>query len=106
MPIEITGQPGNSAVTRNSGQDSGANVTDTAQQQVPQPTAGAGNQDTVSLTDTASQLQKLENTIAELPVVDSERVDNIRQSIASGNFEIDSARVADKLLNFEQSFGI
>ena len=106
MPIEITGQPGNSVIGKNSGQASGADVTNVGTNPTQQQETGpSSTQDTVSLTQTASQLQQLENTIADLPVVDTQRVESIRQSIASGSFEIDSARVADKLLNFEQSFG-
>jgi len=106
MPIEITGQPG-ASVNRNSGQEAGANVTDIASNSSQQQETGASStQDTVSLTQRAGQLQQLENTLAELPVVDTQRVESIRQSIATGSFEIDSGRVADKLLNFEQSLGI
>lgn len=104
MPIEITGQPGTS-VNRNGSQDT-SNVTNIAQKPEQQQTGSGSTQDTVSLTQRASQLQRLENTLADLPVVDTQRVERIRQSIATGSFEIDSSRVADKLLNFEQSLGV
>jgi negative regulator of flagellin synthesis FlgM len=106
MPIEITGQPGNNVVGKNSGQASGNEVTSvTAKPEEQQETGPSSTKDTVSLTQAGSQLNQLENTISKLPVVDTQRVESIKQSIASGSFEIDSARVADKLLNFEQSFG-
>lgn len=61
----------------------------------------AGHSDQVSLTDKASQLNALEKHIAELPVVDTQRVEQIQRAIAAGNFEIQPARIADKMLAFE-----
>jgi len=105
MPIEITGQPGNNVVGKNAGQASGEVTSVTSKPEEQQETGASSTRDTVSLTQAGNQLNQLENTIAKLPVVDTQRVESIKQSIASGSFEIDSARVADKLLNFEQSFG-
>jgi negative regulator of flagellin synthesis FlgM len=68
-----------------------------AQQETGKPSTG----DTVSLTDTAQQLRKLENTLSELPVVDSQRVEDIRAAIANGSYEVDPTRVAEKLINFD-----
>ncbi|MDH5784969.1 MAG: flagellar biosynthesis anti-sigma factor FlgM [Chromatiales bacterium] len=69
---------------------------------VPQQETGATNAtDSVSLTDTAAHLQKLENTIAALPVVDSQRVEEIRNAITNGEYQIDAANIADKLINLD-----
>jgi negative regulator of flagellin synthesis FlgM len=57
--------------------------------------------DSVSLTDTAARLQKLENTIAELPVVDSQRVEDIRSAISNGEYEVDPGRIAEKMVSFD-----
>lgn len=57
--------------------------------------------DTVSLTDTATRLRSLENTLATLPVVDSQRVEDIQQALAEGRFEIDPERIAAKMMSFE-----
>lgn len=57
--------------------------------------------DTVSLSDTASRMHSLQNTLAQLPVVDTQRVENIQRAIAEGTFEIDPNRVAEKMLGFE-----
>ncbi len=59
--------------------------------------------DTVTLTDTASQLHKLETMIAAQPVVDLVRVDSVRQALAAGHYEFNSARVAEKMLRFENA---
>ncbi|MEE9422773.1 MAG: flagellar biosynthesis anti-sigma factor FlgM [Gammaproteobacteria bacterium] len=56
----------------------------------------------VSLTESSRQLQELENLIASQPMVDSKRVDAIREAIAKDNFKVDADSIADKLLRFEQ----
>ena len=66
-----------------------------------QQTGRPSTVDTVSLTDTASRLRSLENTIANLPVVDTQRVQDIQKSIADGTFEVNPQRIADKMFGFE-----
>ncbi len=55
----------------------------------------------VKLSSQAQQLQAIEERLRDLPEVDSERVAQIRQAIAQGNYSVDSTRIADKLLNLE-----
>lgn len=71
-------------------------------------TAQAGNtapasSDTVSITNTASQLQALEKQLASLPVVDVQRVDSIKREISNGTFEINPPRIADKMIQIESA---
>jgi negative regulator of flagellin synthesis FlgM len=61
--------------------------------------------DTATLTDTATQLQKLEAQIAVLPVVDASRVADVKASIINGRFQTDPVRVAEKMLSFETARG-
>ncbi len=56
----------------------------------------------VSLTSGAAHLQALVRQVAELPVVDMERVAEVRARLEEGSFRIDPQRVAAKLLAFEQ----
>ncbi len=65
--------------------------------------SAAAQGDRVSLTDSARQLQALENQVASQPVVDSQRVDAVRQAIADGSFDINADRIADKLISIEQA---
>lgn len=73
-----------------------------------EPTAGdagsraAAGSETVSLTGTAARLQRLEEELASLPVVDASRVEAVRQAIADGTYRPDPGRVAGKLLAFER----
>jgi len=57
--------------------------------------------DQVSLTASAALLQELEKEIAQLPVVDSGRVESVQRALATGTFQVDPARTADKLLQLE-----
>jgi negative regulator of flagellin synthesis FlgM len=65
-------------------------------------TAAAQGSDHVTLTDSARSLQKIEEAIAKAPVVNSAKVAAIKQSVNSGTYQVDTGRVADKLLQFER----
>lgn len=58
--------------------------------------------DSVTLTDAAARLQKLEAALADHPVVDEQRVADIRQALADGTYRADPERIADKLLALER----
>ena len=58
--------------------------------------------DTVTLTTSARTLQKIEETVARTPVVNSAKVAAVKKAISSGTYQIDAGRVADKLLQFER----
>lgn len=64
-----------------------------------------GTDDSVSLTDMAARLRGLEASLAEQPEVDSDRVAAIQRALEDGSYQVDATRIADKLLNFEASFG-
>lgn len=56
----------------------------------------------VKLSNQAQQLQAIEERLRELPEVDTARVEKIKQAIADGSYQIDSTRIADKLIALEQ----
>ncbi|CAK0777322.1 negative regulator of flagellin synthesis FlgM [Gammaproteobacteria bacterium] len=67
-----------------------------------QPTAqGVESTDRVTLTATAERLRQGSNG-ARSPI-DEKRLESIRQKIASGSYQVDASRVADRLLRFESS---
>jgi negative regulator of flagellin synthesis FlgM len=86
-----------------------ARRTDTAKTAPPRSEApGSGSvpparsEDTVSLTHSAHLMSKLEEVVNQTPIVDPERVATLKNAIASGNYEIDEQRVADKILRLER----
>lgn len=67
-------------------------------------TAGNGQPgDQISLTDDAQRLRSLEQSLAERPVVDSQRVSAVRDAVDNGTFAVNPERIADKLLSLEQA---
>lgn len=65
----------------------------------------AASADQVSLTPTAQQLRGLEQQIADQPVVDSQKVNAVKEALASGSFEINPDRIAAKMMNLEKALG-
>jgi len=57
--------------------------------------------DQVSITPSAAKLQAVEQKIAALPVVDQVRVDKLKSAVESGQYQIDTKRIAEKFLQFE-----
>lgn len=55
-------------------------------------------EDEVSLTAHALQMRMLEELAEKAPVVDAERVEEIRQAIIEGRLKVDSEAIASKLL--------
>ncbi len=71
------------------------------QQPASTETGKSSTADTVSLSDNAKQLGKVDNTAISAPVVDTKRVEQVKQAISDGSFNIDAEKVADKLMKFE-----
>lgn len=57
----------------------------------------------VHITDSASQLASLEQTLRSLPAVDATRVALYQTAIEQGTYTVQPQHVADQLLQFEQS---
>jgi len=64
----------------------------------PNPSS-ANTTDKVKLSSLSASLQKAEAAIAETPVVDKQRVDEIKTAIANGEFKIDADRIAEGLIS-------
>jgi negative regulator of flagellin synthesis FlgM len=65
-----------------------------------QPAARAD--DTVNLTQSGLLMVRLEDIVRNTPAVDVERVAAIKDAIASGSYQIDEQRIADKMLRMEK----
>jgi negative regulator of flagellin synthesis FlgM len=101
MPVEINGL--HPSALKNTGEGTSARVGRDDPSVPKQETGRPSTSDTVSLTDTATRLKSLENTIASLPVVDAHRVERIKKALAEGTYTIDDKKVAEKLHRFEQT---
>ena len=97
MVSEVNG-PRISAVT---GLDQrGTKIGETHATDAAQATRGQGAE-VFTLTDLAARLQALTQSVANLPVADQEKVEQFRQSVADGSYEIDPQAVAEKLTAIE-----
>ena len=106
MGIEISGSSGRQAQEAAEASKSQASSTQTKSAKTGSPTTGGStSSDQLQLSNQAAQLQALEAEIANLPVVDTQRVQDVQRTLATGSFEIMPARVADKLLTFEAGLG-
>src|SRR5260370_40946550 len=76
------------------GSNSNGVVTDKAQGEAAAasaPTSKTG--DTVTLTNSARSLQKIEEAVAKAPEVDASKVAAVYRAIKSGNYQIQASRV-------------
>ena len=101
MPVEINGL--HPSALKNTGEGTSARVGRDDPSVAKQETGRPATADTVSLTDTAARLKSLETSVASLPVVDAQRVEHIKKTLANGTYNIDDKKVASKLQKFEQS---
>lgn len=56
----------------------------------------------VELSSLGSQLSNIEASLANVPVVDAQRVDEIKQAISEGKFKVNPEQIADRLLETVQ----
>lgn len=61
------------------------------------PASVHGKDDSVRLTDSARALQDAAKVDGQ-PVIDSKRVEQIRQAIADGSYQVNPAAIADKMI--------
>jgi negative regulator of flagellin synthesis FlgM len=64
----------------------------------PEANSDAVRNDKVSLSQTSKEMQLAQNAVAEAPDVREEKVALIKQAIADQRYEIDSEKIAEKLI--------
>jgi negative regulator of flagellin synthesis FlgM len=98
---KISGYPAAEPVAPLKGSNSSV-VADKSQGEASAPAAASQTGDHVTLTDSARSLQKIEEAVAKTPVVNAAKVAAVKQAVNGGTYQVDSARVADKMLQFER----
>jgi negative regulator of flagellin synthesis FlgM len=101
VATKISGYPAPEPLTPLKGSSTGGVAADKPHPDAAGANAASQTGDHVTLTSTAQSLQKLSEAIAHTPVVNASKVDSIKQAVNGGTYQIDSGRIADKLLQFE-----
>jgi len=99
MAIEITGLTSSSAQT--SGESSNVLVARTEPTAAQKATGSPQTAETVTLSDFAQQLRSLHSGLGSVPVVDTQRVEQVKQSLINGSYDFNSDRVATKFVQLE-----
>ena len=60
-------------------------------------------EDTVSLSEQSLQVRDLQQQLENLPEVNAEKVEAIKQEIARGNYPLDPERIAQNLISLEKA---
>ena len=94
--LDLSGTPASSTHKATSATATHASTTQDATQQPHEE---------VSVSSTASLLSHLQRSLGSTPAVDQNRVDSIRNAIASGTYNIDSNQIAHGLINTERALG-
>jgi negative regulator of flagellin synthesis FlgM len=83
------------AVQRSQDQVSGGKSSDSSKE-------GAQN---VQITGTARQLSDLDQKVRDVPVVNEEKVSQLRSAIEQGTYQVRPQHIADQLVSLERSLG-
>lgn len=79
----------------------GSNEANTADAR--QSTGKSSVGDTVSLSETAVRLGQLGVAVENQPVVDTKRVEQVKQTIMDGSYTVDPARIAEKMMELDMA---
>lgn len=100
MVAEVNG-PGASVVTV---LNSAAVKAEKPVSQVAKPN-DTGLEDVVQLTDLGTRLQELTQAVEGVPEVDRTRVEQLRQAVADGTYQVEPDAIADRLIAMENLLG-
>ncbi|QSP94034.1 flagellar biosynthesis anti-sigma factor FlgM [Marinobacter salinisoli] len=62
----------------------------------------AASGDSVSLSNQAKNLKQIEQSLADLPEVDDNRVEKIRSALENGTYKVDAEKLAQKMLEMDK----
>lgn len=98
-PINPINRSTTDALNNNGSARTRSNESEESSSSRPQPAA----KDTVSLSDQSLQVRDLQQRLENLPEVDAEKVEAIKQEIARGNYPLDPERIAQNLISLEKA---
>lgn len=74
-------------------------------QQGAQKESGKTNERTVGVkaNNTTARLKELESRLTDKLPIDTQRINDMKNAIANGEYEVDAERIANKMIDFETS---
>lgn len=103
MAIDFNGINQGSVNTRHNTQVESHQTTAKSQVAHEQVKSAPTRGENVSLSAQAKNLKSLEQQIKEQPDIDDARVESIKAALQDGSFKIDAEKLAQKMLDFDQS---
>ena len=103
MPININQVTSSTTHSKRSGdQGNITNINASSKKSTQQSGSAALSPDLINLTDSASRIKALEEQVARLPIVDTKRIEQIKNSINNGTYEIKAEQIAEKMIRLEK----
>lgn len=104
MAIEFNRANSTQNLTKNSAPPSKAGVSDNSTSQAAQtgastPTKSLG--ESVKLSQNALELQTINDKLKQMPDINHDKVQELKQAIDEGSYKVDSVLTANKMLDFE-----
>lgn len=95
--MKISGNDGSSLI-KELLQKIGSEEAASKEQQQSQESASTPRGEKVEISSRAREIQQLESVLSEMPDVRAEKVEEMKNLIASGKYEVDTKGLADKII--------
>lgn len=105
MSVDLNGIGQGQVNTQRTTADKPAN-SQSAKQAVPEQNnakAQSARDGNVNLSSQARNLKQLEQKLGDYPEMDDDRIEEIRSALANGTYKIDAEKLAQKMLDMDQS---
>lgn len=104
MAINLSGLSNQSAISKSERTQKDDAANNATEKQSAPKSGGILAEDTVKLSGTAQTLQSQQSKINNLPDVDMDKVEQIKNAIAAGEYKIDTQKLANNMASMDSLF--
>lgn len=103
MAIELNRANSTQNLSKNNSTPKQAALNEHSSAQAAQPDSSQAAKlgDSVKLSQGALELQSISDKLKQMPDINHDKVQQLKQAIDAGSYKVDSALIADKMLAFE-----